>query len=139
MNKDTDSLVNEIRKSASINEFIAENTMEFDPKMFVITLNSFLNAKKVNKQTLIRESYLNPSYVYEILSGKKKPSRDTVIKLSLALSLTLMETGRLLKLSGFGDLYPRIERDAIFIFCIENQKDLHGTNELLNSMGEVVL
>ena len=128
--------MNEIRESTSIRTYIEKNSTELDAQLFVKTLNSFLESKKISKQKLIRESCLNASYVYDILGAKKNPSRDTVIKLSLALRLSLSETGRLLKLSGFSELYPRIERDAIIIFCIENQKGLPCTNDLLHSMNE---
>jgi len=134
LNKATEHLTNEIKESRSISSFIKDNTLEFDASLFVKTLQSYLEVNNISKQKLIRESCLNSSYVYDILGGKKTPSRDTVIKLSFALGLTLSETGRLLKLAGYSDLYPRIEREAIIIFCIENQKGLYHANDLLHSM-----
>jgi len=136
LNKATDSLINEIRESKSISSFIENNSSEFDAFLFVKKLQSLLEIKSMSKQKLIRESCLNSSYVYDILGAKKAPSKDTVIKLSFALGLTLPETNRLLELAGYSNLYPRIEREAIIIFCIENQKGLHYANDLLHSMQE---
>ncbi|MCL1882140.1 MAG: helix-turn-helix domain-containing protein [Defluviitaleaceae bacterium] len=139
MNKTTDKLLNDIREAKTIGSFFEDNPTEFDSLLFVKTLKSHLEAKRISKQKLVREAHLNQSYVYDILNAKKTPSRDTVVKLSFALGLTLTETSRLLKLAGYSELYPRIEREAIIIFCIENQKCMCYTNDLLYSMQENLL
>jgi len=139
MQKTTDELVNHIKKAKTIASFFEDNSAEFDSLLFVKTLKSHLETKKISKQKLVREAHLNQSYVYDILNAKKTPSRDTVVKLSFALGLTLTETTRLLKLAGYSELYPRIEREAIIIFCIENKKDICYTNDLLCNMQEKLL
>ena len=139
MTKITEELTNDIKESKSIDLFIESNLQEFDSKLFVKTLQSFLQVMNISKQELIRRSCLNASFVYDIFNSKKTPSRDTVIKLSLALGLTLQESNRLLQLAGYSNLYPRIEREAIIIFCIHNRKGLGYTNDLLDEMQEELL
>lgn len=139
MAKTTAHLLSEIKEVESIDSYFKDNTVELNPRLFVETLNEFLAVKGFSKQALINKSYLNTSYVYDIFNSKKTPSRDTVVRISLALGLDLRDTNRLLQLSGHSDLYPRIEREAVFIFCITRNRNLDYANELLFDMGEPLL
>ena len=59
-------------------------------------------------------------YFYDVINGRKIPSRDKIIRLALALGLSLDECQTALKFCGRSQLYPRIKRDSIII---------HGINE----------
>jgi len=48
-------------------------------------------------------------------------------------------TNRLLKLSNNSILYPRIKRDSIICFAINQSKSLMDTNILLDEMGEAII
>ena len=54
-----------------------------------------------------------------------------MINLSLGFSLDLRMTNNLLSLSNNGMLYPKVKRDALLIYCIENHKSVYETNECL--------
>jgi hypothetical protein len=55
------------------------------------------------------------------------------------MRLDVNETQRLLRIAKKGELYPRVQRDAAIIFCIQNRYSLIDTNELLESLGEAIL
>ena len=71
------------------------------------------------------------SYGYFLFSGKRKPSRDTVLKLAIAFGLNLEETQKLLSAAGFGGLYPKIRRDAVIIYAIQRGYTLPRTQQEL--------
>ena len=82
---------------------------------------------------MIRKDVWQKYYLYEILNGKKRPSRDKIISIAVALKAGLTEAQRILRTGGVSELYPRNARDAVIIFCIENNKSLTETNiELYN-------
>ena len=58
-----------------------------------------------------------------------------MIQLSLGLSLDLRMTNNLLSLSNNGMLYPKVKRDALLIYCVENHKSVYETNECLMEYG----
>jgi transcriptional regulator with XRE-family HTH domain len=50
-------------------------------------------------------AYLDPAYVYRLLTGEKShPSPNTIIRLALALRLTVSQTDELLMAAGYAPL-----------------------------------
>lgn len=98
---------------------------------FVDLINSYLENKHVTKSQLIQKTNLDRTYAYQIMNGTKLPSQDKVIQLALALELDLHNTNILLTLSDNKSLYPKLKRDALIIFCINNNYSVIKTNELL--------
>lgn len=88
---------------------------------------------------LIADAGLQRNYGYQILDGRRNPSRDKVIALCLALSLNLSDAGRALTLSKNGQLYSKNKRDSILIFALEKKLSVMDANELLQEMGEPLL
>ena len=90
-----------------------------------------LKQKHLRRADVVRGSHLDRTYVYQIFSGEKTPSRDTLIALSFGLRLTDSETQKMLKLSGNRELYARDKRDALILFAITHGQTLMQANELL--------
>ena len=88
---------------------------------------------------LIAASQIQRNYGYQILNGTRKPSRDKVLALCLALRLNLPDTGRALTLAQLGQLYPKKRRDSILIFSLNKRLSVLQTNELLLEMKEELL
>lgn len=59
--------------------------------------------------------------------------------LALGMRCTLRETQRLLRLSGVSELWPKVRRDAIIIWCIDHGFDRSATDDELWSLGEQTL
>ena len=79
-------------------------------------------------------SLVSRSFAYQILSGTRVPSREIILRVSVAVGLTIDEAQRLLKLADRGILYPKVERDAVLIYCLKNNLDLYQTDELLKKL-----
>lgn len=98
-----------------------------------------MNSKQISKSDIIHRSGLERKYTYEILSGKKNPSRDKVLAICFAVPLSADETQQLLKSTGYPTLYARIERDSIILFALEHNLSLTDANELLYEMNYLLL
>lgn len=98
-------------------------------------LNHILEIKHVTKAQVLSMTTIQRNYGYQIFDGSKVPNKDKVIQLSLALGLDLRMTNNLLSLSNNGMLYPKVKRDALLIYCIENHKSVYETNECLMEYG----
>lgn len=94
-------------------------------------LKHIIEIKHVSKAQVLSKTTIQRNYGYQIFDGSKIPNKDKVVQLSLALGLDLHVTNNLLSLSNNGMLYPKVKRDALLIYCIENQKSIFETNELL--------
>lgn len=135
-NKRTDELLKILHSSTDINTYLKDNDEHITDIEFHDYLNQLLSEKNLTKSSVINDSNIQKNYGYQIFDGSKKPSRDKVLALALAMSLTLEETNRLLHLSNNGILYPKLKRDSIIIFAIEKNYKLIDLNIMLDEMGE---
>lgn len=62
-----------------------------------------------------------------------------ILRIAFCLHADLNETERLLRLSDAARLYPRIRRDALLIFAIQQKYTMEAANALLAREGEARL
>lgn len=140
--KDTDELMHllqDTKTTAQLQTYtntLAEQTIL---QTFPEYLNSKMIERNISPAELIAAAQIQRNYGYQILNGTRKPSRDKILALCLALGLDLPETQRALTLAQFGQLYPKNQRDSIFIFSINKQLSVLQVNELLDEMKEELL
>lgn len=137
--KSTEDLLNEIKQTDEIQKFIDRNDDEFLSKPLHEVIAEIINDKKLKKSEVVARSGLNRIYAYQILSGKRVPSRDKLIAFCFGLQLDLDETNKLLKCSGLSELYAKNKRDSIIIFAINSKKSVFSANELLFENGFEIL
>lgn len=102
-------------------------------------IKNLLKEKGMTPSGLIKASRIERTYCYQILNGRKRPGRDKVLAIALALELTLEETQRLLAIAKEGVLYPKSRRDSVIIFALNNHYSLINTNLLLANYNEAEL
>lgn len=127
----TEFLNNKILSSKNIKSFLNDNHMDLDNKSFGVFLGQLIDERDASKTDIFERAQINDTTGYHILNGRRLPSRDKVIKLSVALALNLEETNRLLRKAKHGELYVKDKRDAITIYAINNGVCLMKLNELL--------
>lgn len=140
MKKTTGELLELLKKSPAVVSYMehaADDLIRQIP--LSVYLTNLIEEKAMEKSRLIRLSGLDRGYVYDILAGKKNPSRDKVLALCFAMSLSAENTQQLLKSTGYAPLYVRLERDSIILFGLEHGISLMETNELLFEMNYDVL
>lgn len=137
--KTTDELNHEIKAATDIEDYLAKNKRHMLACRLSEHLNMLLSQKRMRRADIIRNSLLGRAYVYQIFAGEKIPSRDKLIAIAFALCLSGDETQKMLKLSGYRELYPRDERDALILFALQREKTVLETNELLFSHSLTVL
>lgn len=137
--KTTEELLNEIKQTSEIQKFIERNDDAFLSKPLHEVLADIIEEKCLKKSDVVARSGLNRIYAYQILSGKRVPSRDKLIALCFGLQLDLEATNKLLEQSGFSFLYAKNKRDSILIFAINSGKSVFSANELLFDNGLEIL
>lgn len=135
MNKKTGELDFELKHTENIDSFLANNAMEFDNENFYTLLNRLVDESGQSKFSIAAESCISEPFIYNLLNKERRPTRDTVIKLSFGLKLSLENTERLLRLAGYSGLYVRHKRDSILKFALENGLRLIEADELLAKYG----
>lgn len=100
-------------------------------ELFAPMLVQYMTRCQLDAEDLTRMLLLSRSYVYQLLQGERRPSRDVVIRLALIFHLSMEETQSLLRAAQRGALYPKVHRDACLIYCLEQKLGLQEACELL--------
>ena len=109
-----------LKEDSRIGNYLQELLFRYDKKASVVSF----------------DAHLNPSYVGNIINGKKNnPSRDAIICICFALGATEEETQYLLKYAGHAPLYVRRKRDVIIWFGLMKGETLETVNENLAKRG----
>lgn len=135
MEKTTDELLLNLKRSKDIEQYFMANGEELLQEGLGDYLYQLLEKIEVSATQAAQRSLLSKSQVYNILNNQTKPSRAFVIQLSFGIQATLEQTQQMLRLSGNQRLYPRVKRDAILIFALDNKLSLEDAHELLVKRG----
>ncbi len=129
-------LINNLCRVTSYEDFYNSNSHELIEKDFEKIWKDILSGKKIKKADVIAKADIGYTYFYDILRGEKHPSRDTLIKLCLAMELSVDETQKVLYIYDWAYLYPNVKRDSIILFAIHNTLTTQQTNSLLESYNQ---
>ena len=88
---------------------------------------------------LARRAGMSEVYLYQVFSGRRRPSRDRLLCLCIGLESELEEAQLLLKRMGYAPLYPRLKRDAIISHGLLHYTPLGEINNKLFSENEKTL
>ncbi len=135
--KDTEKLLELLRKSGNIDNYLNENAdflLDCDIKEY---LGALIQDKKLTIAQISREADLSDRYCYQFLSpsNPRNPSREVLLCLCIGMHLNLDETQTALKIAGYAPLYPKEKRDSIILFGIEKAQPLITINTALYDHG----
>jgi len=127
----TELLNDKLLKSTDLKEFLQTNEKHIRLDSFNHCLFDLIQEKGLKNSDLFLRANMNESYGYQLLNGKRQPSRDKVIQLGFGLTLSVEKTNMLLRLSGKNELYVKNKRDAIMMFSLNNHYTITDVNALL--------
>lgn len=137
--KSTDNLITELSNSCILKDFLKQNEAEFIRPDLGSAIQELLKKKNIGKAVLAKRSGMSTVYLYQLLNGKRHPSRDRLLCLCIGLNCTIDEAQELLSKSGYSHLYLKIRRDAIIAYGLNNAMDINRINDLLYENKEETL
>ena len=117
-------------------EQLKKKTDELLEELKLKNRTELLERSQKSKSNIINSADISYIYFYEILQGKKIPKKDKIIRLIIAMELDLDDAQNALKYCNQACLYPRIKRDSLIIYAIENHYSIFQTQALLSENGE---
>ena len=137
MRKSTEQLMNELKNTTDIGDFLSKNQTEMMDLSLSEYLRQLLEKYNLEKSDVFRRAKMTESnYGYELFrDDSKKASRDKLIQICVGFPLTIDETQEVLRYGKVGTLYPRDERDAYILFALKNSYDVAQLNDLLFTNG----
>ena len=137
--KSTTNLENELKSCDTLESFLKRNLDELSTASLAEQLQTLIASKGLTRSGVVKASILNDVYAYQIISGARRPSRDKLLCLCIAMKATLDETRELLVRGGFAPLYVRSQRDSIIIFAISHGETILELNNNMYDHGEPLL
>ncbi len=136
MKKTTQELLALMKNSADYHDYLTQNRDNIGKDHMKIdrALTSLLAEKNAVKSAVIAKSGIENHYAYQIFSGAKTPTRDKVLMLCIGFGLSVEETQRLLKITGYAQLYGKEERDNVILFGLTKQLSIIDINDILYEM-----
>lgn len=133
MQKSTEMLMNELKNTDEIANFVTENMDEIHEFSLSEYLKSLLQKYGLEKSDVFKRAEMtDTNYGYELFrSDAKKPSRDKLIRICIGFPLSIEETQNVLRYGKVRPLYPRDERDAYILFAINKNYTLGQLNDIL--------
>lgn len=138
MRKKTDDLMNEILFTNNISQYITSNQEEFLDTPLHIYLKQLLADSGLSVSQVVNRANKG-EYIYQVFRGIKNSSRDVLISIALAVSLSVEETSQLLRNARMPVLDPRNRRDSILIFALNHRLTVSDTNDVLYEFHETML
>ena len=135
----TDELLKLLFKERSLERFLQVNESAYLNMEFSDYLSSWCRDHQEVPEQLIRRANLEKSFGHQLFSGRRRPSRDTVIQIAFAMGADVAETQKMLKIARKSLLYPRIKRDTVIIYCLHNHRSLVETEIILEDLALPVL
>ena len=130
----TSQLLRELFKAASLNHYLQNHKDDLEPVSLSVYLHSLCKEQDVLPAQIIRKANLETSYGYQIFKGTRNPSRDTVLRLTFGFQAKLPQAQELLRRAGMSQLYPRVKRDAVIIYCLLHKMDFLDAQSVLQEL-----
>jgi hypothetical protein len=133
----TDELLDQLLASASPDAYLAQN--ELPDRTLADYLHALLEEKGLKRSDVFRAAGITTTFGYQAFQGTRNLGRDNAIMLAFGLQCTLREAQRLLRLAGVSELWPKVRRDAIIIYCISQGMLRTECDDELYRLGEKTL
>ena len=137
--KSTSDLSHELSSSPALDHFLDSNREVFIDPDIGNNIQIMLQQKDLPKAELARRSGMSTVYLYQLLNGRRSPSRDRMLCICIGLGLDLAETQAFLEKNLFAGLYVKIRREAIISYGLEKHLDINEINDLLYENEEETL
>lgn len=139
MDTTTDKLLKELKKAKDLDAFLEAHAEVVSELSLPDYLAQLLEQKKMSRAEVIAATGLSSAYGYQIFSGERSPSRETIIQLGIGLKLNDEEMQQLLVRAKQAALYPRDRRDCVILYACRNGMDFQKVNEMLFERGMPML
>lgn len=127
----TSTLLQRLFKTRHIGTFIKRYDTQMSPPPFYQHLKNLCESKGVLPAHVIAKSGIERTFGHQLFNGTRNPSRDKVLQLAFGFEMNYQETRELLNVARKSALHPRIRRDAIIMYALENKHSLDDTQATL--------
>ena len=135
MKKSTEELLNALKNCEEFQRYCQEHREDFLDTSLPRELNDLCKKKNIKKSSVIAQAQINEIYGYQIFAGKRRPAREKLLCLLIAMHADLEEAQTLLKHTGYAQLYAKDPSDSAVIYGLCKGLSVPEVNEILYDYG----
>lgn len=135
----TEELLALLFKTPNLSFFLDYASTDISLPRFHEYISLRCTSEKEVPEHIILRAGLEKSYGHQLFSGRRSPSRDTVLQLAFGFRMSVPEAQELLKVARMSPLYPRVKRDAALIYCLYHGVSFVDTQMILYDLGLPIL
>ena len=106
-----------------------------DDQTFSEWVGKLLKTHGLVKSEVVRNSFLNPTYAYQIMSGCRHGTRNKLLQLAFGARLSIESTNELLERGGSNPLRPNCWRDVAIAYCLDRKMSVPTCDSVLTRAG----
>ena len=127
----TGALMKRVLGTRHLNAFLKNNEKHMSEVSFTEYLAQLCDEKGLIPERVILQAGLGRTYGHQIFNGTRRPSREKVLQLAFGMQLDVETAQKLLRAAGRSQLYPRLKRDAVLLYCLKNKKTVTETQIIM--------
>lgn len=112
---------NQLMRAATLESFLDRNAENFIQPSLPEYLSIKLAEYNILRSRVIEGANIEAAFGHQIFRGVRHPSRDKILQIALGFPLRVDEAQLALMMANKRCLNPRIRRDAIIIFHLNNR------------------
>ncbi|MBQ7488792.1 MAG: hypothetical protein IJT77_14980 [Clostridia bacterium] len=135
----TEELMDRLFEEQNLRRFFSQEAENLILPTFSEYLQAMCRQRIEVPEHIISRANIDKSYGHQLFSGRRNPSRDTVIQLAFGFGMDVGDAQEMLRIARKSPLYPRVRRDTAIIYCLHNHISLIDTQIILDDLDLPVL
>lgn len=135
----TEELMDRLFEEQNLRRFFSQEAENLILPTFSEYLQAMCRQRIEVPEHIISRANIDKSYGHQLFSGRRNPSRDTVIQLAFGFGVDVDDAQEMLRIARKSPLYPRVRRDTAIIYCLHNHISLIDTQIILDDLDLPVL
>ncbi len=116
----SDELLQLLFMESSLEHIMRQDTGDLLLPSFADYITALSQKRREAPERIINRANLDKSYGHQLFSGRRNPSRDTVLQLAFGFEMDYEATQELLKIARKSLLHPKVKRDMVLVFCLHH-------------------
>ena len=133
--KETDELLRLLFMESSLEHFMKKDTSDLLFPSFSEYITALCREREETPSRVIRRANLDKSFGHQVFSGKRNPSRDSILQLAFGFEADYNLAQEMLKIGRKSLLHPKVKRDMVLIFCLQHRYSIVDTQMELENYG----
>ncbi len=131
----TEELLKLLFMESSLDQLLARGSTSFGFPGFADYITALCRQKEEAAERVIRRADIEKSFGHQLFSGRRSPSRDTVLQLAFGFEMDYEAAQELLKIARKSLLHPRVKRDMVIVFCLQHHLSIVDCQIYLEKYG----